>query len=178
MTLRQFIKANRIKQADAVLVKKEKLGLFDHFVIFLGYSEKSKEPMFIANYKYGVAIIPTHELLDFIRKYKPFAIRRFKGSQQERKYAIQRAIEDLKTGSRKAYHLIRNNCEHFANWVQKGVRESDQVKDAGKLTSIGGIGIAAAGFATKNKTLLVSGLILTILGTITTALGDENTDYE
>lgn len=39
----------------------------------------------------------------------------------------------------KDYHLIVNNCEHFATWCCTGIRSSDQVRGAGSLTAHGAI---------------------------------------
>ncbi len=173
MTLNRFIENNGIRQADAIIVKKEKLGLFDHYVIFLGYERETGEPKFIANYSDGVKILPTDQLFQFLKTYKPVSVKRFKGTSEEREYAIERALSDLKTKSRRTYHLIKNNCEHFANWVQKGVRESDQVKNFGKATAVGGLGITIAGVASKNKNMVMGGLVLTLLGGIVNALGED-----
>ena len=173
MNLRRFIEINRIRPADAIIVRKEKLGLFDHYVIFLGYENVSGEPKFIANYTDGVRILQVHVLFGFLQTYKPVSIRRFRGSEEERNYAIQRALSDLRTKSAGAYHLIKNNCEHFATWVQSGVRESQQVRDFGKATAIGGIGLAAIGIASKNDKMVFGGLLLTLLGGITTAMSDD-----
>jgi hypothetical protein len=173
MDIRQFIENNGIKQADVIIVKREKLGLFDHYVIFLGYERETGEPIFIANYSDGVKILPTFQLLQFLETYKPVSIRKFRGAEQERQYAIDRAIQDLETRSSYAYSLIKNNCEHFANWVQKGVRESDQVKDFGKATTVGGLGLTAVGLATKNNGLVLGGLLIAFLGGIANSLGKE-----
>lgn len=173
MTLNRFIENNGIRQADAIIVKKEKLGLFDHYVIFLGFDRQSGEPVFVANYSDGVRVLSIHILLQFLQTYKPVSIRRFNGTNEERAYAVKRAKSDLRTRSTQAYHLIKNNCEHFANYVQKGIRESGQVKDFGKATAVGGIGLTIAGAATKNQNLVMGGLVLTLLGGIVTALGEE-----
>lgn len=44
----------------------------------------------------------------------------------------QRALEKLGAGD---YHLVWNNCEHFANWCLTGQSESKQVKQAFKYSS-------------------------------------------
>jgi hypothetical protein len=173
MKLNRFIENNGIREADAIIVRKEKLGLFDHYVIFLGYDRRTGKPEFIANYRNGVEILPTNELYEFLRSYKPVSIRKFKGTEQQRQYAIQRAKQDLRMGSSIAYHLIKNNCEHFASWVQTGVRESKQVKDFGKGAAVGGLGLTIAGLASKDADLIFGGLLLTLLGGITNALGDD-----
>lgn len=173
MELNRFIKNNGIRQADAIIVRKEKLGLFDHYVIFLGYHPNTNEPTFIANYRDGVSILPRYELFAFLQSYKPVSIRRFHGTEQEREYAIQRAFSDLHTRGTRGYNLIKNNCEHFASWVQTGVRESKQVKEFGKATVVGGIGLTLAGMAAKNDNMVLGGLCLTLFGGITNALGED-----
>jgi hypothetical protein len=171
MTIEQLITNNGIRQADAVIVKKEKFGLFDHYVIFLGYI--NNEPKFIANYGTGVRIIQNLELFQFLQTYKPVSVRRFKGSDEQRGYAIQRALTELKTGGFKAYHLIKNNCEHFANQVQHGIRVSSQTQDFSNATAISGMGLAVLGAATKSKPLILGGLALTILGAIGSAMAND-----
>ena len=174
MNIEKFIENNGIRQADAIIVKREKLGLFDHYVIFLGYDENSFEPLFIANFENGVDILSTSKLREYLRMYKPISINRFTGSDNDREYAISRALIDLKTKSNRAYHLIKNNCEHFANWVQKGVRESNQVKSFGNASAIGGLGITAVGLASKNKGMIWGGLVLAALGGIVSSFGEND----
>lgn len=174
MNIEKFIENNGIRQADAIIVKREKLGLFDHYVIFLGYDENSSEPLFIANFENGVDILSTSKLREYLIMYKPISINRFTGSDNDRQYAIRRALIDLKTKSSRAYHLIKNNCEHFANWVQKGVRESDQVKSFGNASAISGLGITTVGLASKNKGMIWGGLILAALGGIVSSFGDQD----
>lgn len=174
MNLKKFIENNGIRQADAIIVKREKLGLFDHFVIFLGFDGNSYEPIFIANFGNGVDILSTSKLMEYLRMYKPISINRFIGSESDREYAVSRALSDLSDKSNNAYHLIKNNCEHFANWVQKGVRESDQVKSFGNATAIGGFGVAAVGLASENRNMVWGGLIVAALGGIVSSLAEND----
>ena len=174
MNFNNFIENNGIQQADAIIVKREKLGLFDHYVIFLGYNSETSEPVFIANFGKGVDTLTPSILLQYLKTYKPVSISRFMGSQIEREQAVRRALSDLKTKSDRAYHLIKNNCEHFANWVQKGVRESRQVKNAGRASIVGGASIAAIGLTSERKALVWTGAILTVLGGIVSLFSEQN----
>lgn len=175
MNINRFIENNGIKRADAIIVKRERLALFDHYVIFLGYDNTTYEPVFIANFENGVDILTTYKLLGYLKKYKPVSIRRFKGTEYERSYAIKRAFDDLRTKNRRTYNLIKNNCEHFAGWVQKGIRESEQVKEYGDTTAITGAGIAITGLLTKDRNMTIGGILLSLLGVYISSFRENNT---
>ncbi|MGI0530638.1 lecithin retinol acyltransferase family protein [Treponema socranskii] len=60
------------------------------------------------------------------------------------KETVMRALSAVGSGKGK-YHLIFNNCEHFANWCKYGKCESKQVKYVTTgLMCIAAIGISAA----------------------------------
>lgn len=63
-----------------------------------------------------------------------------------------------------------SNCEHFKNWVQKGIHESVQTKNAGKVGVAIGAGLALAG---KSDGAKLAGLALMLLGGLAWAFGDD-----
>ena len=133
--IQRFVRQNQLRPADAVIVKKRGLGILDHYVIYLG--EYKGTPQFIANYTKGVKIIPLRELQNFLSTYAPVKLNRFVGSEQQRKEAIRRAYQRL---DEDAYHLILNNCEHYARYVQEGNPRSNQVRNWG-LGALGGLAL-------------------------------------
>lgn len=174
MNIKNFIKVNGIQEADVIIVKREKFGIFDHFVVFLGYHHITYEPLFVANYGEHVDLISNRKLLDFLQTYTPTSIRRFKGNSIDRKYAIKRALNELNSPIKVGYNLIVNNCEHFANWVQKGIRESEQVENFSKGAVVAGLGLLAIGAGTEKKGLMWAGAITTLLGGIVMALESDD----
>ncbi|MCI0428595.1 MAG: lecithin retinol acyltransferase family protein [Nitrospiraceae bacterium] len=75
------------------------------------------------------------------------------------------------------YHLVFNNCEHFATWCKTGQHKSEQVKDA---TAVGGGAVGsgtavAAGIGTVSATGAAAGLsgpgIMSGLATVGGAVG-------
>jgi hypothetical protein len=170
MTVDQFITAYEVKPADAIVVKKENFGILDHYVIYLG-KDRHNEHKFIANYLDGIKFISVLELIKFLKTYVPVSINRFVGSELQRGAAVKRALSRL---NEKAYHLILNNCEHFANWVQKGLPTSKQVEDFGKILALIGGGIGISGLLSKNKGAALIGTLIASLGLIMIGLSVEN----
>jgi hypothetical protein len=169
MTIDQFIHVYNIKPADAIVVKKEKFGILDHYVIYLG-QDSYGEHKFIANYTKGIQFIEHCELVAFLQTYVPVRLNRFIGNEAQRIEAVRRALTRL---NERAYNLILNNCEHFANWVQKGLPKSEQVEDVGKALALTGAGVGLVGLAAKNERVATFGLLTAALGLITLRLSDQ-----
>ncbi len=132
--LKNFIYANGLQEADVIIAKKRGWAVFDHFIIYMGM--KSGQPYFIANdVNGGVKWFSESEVLVLIKDFEPVKIRKFKGNEQQRHRALGRAKQELG----KSYSLTEFNCEHLANYVQYGVRESVQVKNWGT-----GLAVAAS----------------------------------
>jgi len=168
MTIDQFIKAYNIKPADAIVVKKENFGILDHYVIYLG-KDSHNEHKFIANYTKGVQFIQNMELIAFLKTYVPVRLNRFTGNEFQRTAAVRRALSRL---NENAYNLILNNCEHFANWVQKGLHKSAQVEDIGKALTITGSGVGLIGLASEDEDVAIVGLLTAALGLLAIGLSD------
>lgn len=159
MTIQQFVIANDLKQADAIILKKKILGMVDHYALFLGY--RNNTPVFVANYRDGVKEVSTKELASILQTYQPEQIDRFPGSESERPLAVNRALSRI---GERAYNYIANNCEHFKNWVHHGENRSEQVKAAGNVS----IGLAAAAgvvaIGSKNQKFTIAALALLMIG--------------
>lgn len=148
MLVNQFIQYYQLKPGDVLKVKKI-VGFLDHYVVYLGFS--GYKHIFLANMiGRGVVSLNEAEIAHFSQKYRPTSIRRFKGSQWERHNAVVRAVKSMK---KQAYHLLTNNCEHFANDVQYGQPTS---KQAGKFGV--GLGVTGAIMALKSKNEVVQAL--------------------
>lgn len=169
MTIEQFITAYNVKPADAIVVKKEKFGILDHYVIYLGKDDLG-EHRFIANYTKGIQFIQPWELIAFLQSYVPVRLNRFIGNELQRVAAVRRALARL---NERAYNLILNNCEHFANWVQKGLPKSEQVEDAGKVLAVTGAGMGLIGLTSKNEDVAMVGLLTAALGLLAIGLSDQ-----
>lgn len=120
--VRQFIGDNNLQQGDAILAKKIGYRVLDHFIIYLGGNYTGH--WFMANsMKEGVRKYHEDEVIELINSFEPVSIRRFYGNRFERDAAIRRALSQ----EGQPYSLFGSNCEHFANYVQKGLKESPQV---------------------------------------------------
>jgi hypothetical protein len=156
MTLNQFVTLNGIKQADAIILRKKILGMVDHYALFLGY--RNSTPVFVANYRDGVKEVSPSEMSQLLEVYQPNQIEQFKGTELERKAAVNRALS--RVGER-AYNYISNNCEHFKQWVHTGEHRSDQVKTAAHISV--GLGAAVGVAALANKSAKGTGIALGLL---------------
>lgn len=137
--LNNFIYINGLQEADVLIAKKRGWEVFDHFIIYMG--NKFSQHLFIANdASGGVRWFSEQEVVELIKDFYLSKIRKFNGTYYERQLAIERAKGEVG----KSYSLTNFNCEHLANYVQYGIRESKQVESwkAG-LTIVGGFLLAA-----------------------------------
>lgn len=142
MSLDDFIYQYSIRPADVIILKHYKVGLLDHYVVYLGVDHASNH-IFVANYaNKGVKVLTNDEIHHFLQKYTIRRIQPFVGNDFQRNHAVQRALSRL---GEERYSYIFNNCEHFANWVQNGEHKSQQVDDAVKGLALGGLIGAFAG---------------------------------
>ena len=110
---------SQLYPADVIVAKKRNgLGrILNHYVVYVG------NETFIGNLQNGVKVLSESELSDLLVDYEPIRIKPFEGTSFQRNQAISRAYHKL--GQK--YSLLNFNCEHFANWVQKGRENSVQV---------------------------------------------------
>ena len=167
----QFVIQNDLQPADAIVLRKKFFGMFDHFVVFLGYHQTTDKPLFAANYDKGVQLVKEHETDHFLQTLEPERIERFTGTELDRKGAIRRALSEL---GNKSYNLIWNNCQHYASFVQFGKKYSHQVDAIGKTMIVGGAASALIGAATENKKALGWGLFFLALGALATSAANRN----
>lgn len=125
MNINAFITQNHIRPADVIVVKKA-AGILKHYVVYLGKDRFLRHTFIVNMSGRGIALIPEEEASVFLGKYQPTGISRFLGQEWERNQAVERAF----TYPRANYDLIVNNCEHFASFVQRGVKESKQADTA------------------------------------------------
>lgn len=149
MTIHQFITRYNLKPADAIVLRKKIFGMVDHYVIYIGVYEN--QHTFVANYTKGVKVIPNSELNQFLDVLVPTNIDRFPGHEAHRPNAVNRAISRI---NEKAYDYLENNCEHFKNWVHRGVHKSQQADNfkEGAVVALGTVavvGLLAAIFNQK-----------------------------
>lgn len=156
--LRDFIQHHALQPGDAIIVGEEGNGLFrqllDHYVIYLG------EYYFMANFRQGTKILTCPTIYGFLPSMTVRRIRRFTGNAYQRQKAVNRALQHK---DRKSYHLLANNCEHFANDVQFGQSYSDQVLIGGTMTTVVGLGLLSS----SNPFIKGIGALLTTIGGIT-----------
>jgi len=168
-----FVFTNDIYAADCIVVNKNwfPAAFIDHYVIYLGEGDDG-EHYFIANMaKRGVRLLTEQEVLTLMQKWnlKPSRIRSFEGTEVQRQEAIARALKLL---DKKEYTYLLNNCEHFANYVQKGKAFSQQTAIGSGLLTAVGVGMITS----KNKTVRNVGIAATAAGLATfliNAFNDE-----
>jgi hypothetical protein len=147
-----------LQPADVIVIKKLNFTLFDHYLVYLGGKT------FIAHTQKGICRMTIEELQQFTGDYAPVRMRKFIGTELQRRSALLRANECLQP----SYSLLFSNCEHFADYVQYGKRTSLQAAKAGiglivagsamigksknqVVQTIGGLSIAAGIFALLNE---------------------------
>tara|TARA_R110002096_G_scaffold116853_1_gene253215 strand:- start:2501 stop:2929 length:429 start_codon:yes stop_codon:yes gene_type:complete len=110
---------SQLYPADVIVAKKRNglSRILNHYVVYVG------NETFIGNLQDGVKVLSESELSDLLVDYEPVRIKPFEGTDFQRNQAINRAYHRL--GQK--YSLLNFNCEHFANWVQKGKENSVQV---------------------------------------------------
>lgn len=120
--VQKFIKESNLQPGDAIVAKKIGYRILDHFIVYVGKNYGCH--WFMANsMEDGVRQYTENEVLELIEAFEPVGIRKFHGNKYERELAVQRALSQ----EGQPYSLFGSNCEHFANYVQKGTKESPQV---------------------------------------------------
>lgn len=120
--VREFIRESNLQPGDAIVAKKIGYRVLDHFIVYLGNNFNNH--WFMANsMENGVRQYSEEEVIELLQLFEPISIKRFFGDEYERELAIQRALSQ----EGQPYSLFGSNCEHFANFVQKGNKESPQV---------------------------------------------------
>ena len=124
-----FAKQHNLRPGDVVVCPKSEWKIIAHYLIYIRKDPDGQE-VYAENNRYeGVRLIWGHQFAEENPTY--FRIRRFVGTETERREAIQRAYSLIGT----EYSLTSFNCEDYANFVQ--------YKRAVSHQSNLGIGIAA-----------------------------------
>lgn len=113
-----------LKPGDRIVVPKSGLRIVQHHALYLGRNYQGLDLIAENKIGFGVRLVAVGEFLKDVIEIT--RIERFKGTNYERKQAVQKALQ--KTGQ--PYHLINYNCQHFANEIQYGKVESDQATNA------------------------------------------------
>jgi len=122
-TMHQKIKQLQLLPADRIIVPKSGLRIVQHHAIYLGQNHQGQDLIAENKIGFGVRLITAE---DFFRDViEVTRIERFKSTNYERKLAVQKALS--KCGF--PYDLVNYNCQHFANEVQYGKVESEQVEN-------------------------------------------------
>lgn len=112
-----------LKPADRIVVPKSGLRIVQHHAIYLGQNHQGQHLIAENKIGFGVRLVTAE---DFFRDViEVTRIERFNGSNYERKVTVQKALQRLG----QPYQLIDYNCQHFANEVQHGKIESEQVEN-------------------------------------------------
>lgn len=171
----EFVKISRLNPGDAVIVKKRFLGLLKHYVIYLGRSSNGKH-LFIANMEPEVQILSQNQICEYLKYFDPKKIIPFKGSDEKRRLAIERAL----SYPQKYYHLLANNCEHFFNYIHKGRGYSSQTADLGYGLTISGILMIGNSLSSSQSKggngdiRLATGILLTGIGLYTVSVSKHD----
>lgn len=121
--MNKIIKQFGLLPGDRIIVPKSGLRIIQHHVLYLGQNHHGVD--LIAENKVGFGVRLLTADVFFKGVIEITRIKKFPGNNFQRKIAVQRALHKMG----KPYHLIDYNCQHFANEIQYGKIESDQVND-------------------------------------------------
>lgn len=109
--------------ADRIVVPKSGLRVVQHHAVYLGQNQKGQDLLAENKIGFGVRLITADEFFkDVIEVTR---IEKFTGDNYERKIVVRNALHRLG----QPYNLINYNCQHFANEVIEGKKESEQVNN-------------------------------------------------
>lgn len=117
-----------LSPGDRIIIPKSPLGLVQHHAIYDGDGH-------VYENKFGFGVVRTPLSVFFNNTLGVTEVRRFQGTDVQLRFALNRAKNLLG----RPYHLVRFNCEHFADYVQWGRSYSKQV--------VTGLSISAAALA-------------------------------
>ena len=124
MFMNNYIQHYDLTPGDEILVPKSNFNIIQHHALYLGFDENRTDWIIHNTAGVGVSLITADEFFSLCPHITE--IRRFSGTNQERKQLVQRAL--TKIG--KPYNLIDYNCQHFTSEVKTGKAVSKQVENA------------------------------------------------
>lgn len=116
-----YVKKLGLEPGDRIIVPKSGLRIVQHHAMYLGQNHQGIDLIAENKIGFGVRLVTADKF--FADVIEVTRIEKFRGNTYKRKLAIQRALQKLGH----PYHLINYNCQHFANEIQYGKVESDQV---------------------------------------------------
>jgi len=119
-----------LQPADRIVAPLFKTGLTKHHAIYLGVNDYGQKLIAENDFTEGVRIVTEEQV--FMEHPVIDRIERFRGNYFQRNRAVQTAQNLVGTH----YDLFLYNCEHYANQVQHGLIESNQVKNFWKALGI------------------------------------------
>lgn len=134
-----------LKIGDRIVVPKSAWEMVQHHAIFIGV--KNGRYQFIEN-KDGIGVRIVYAETFFIGVDKITRIARFIPKQgYQRNELVKYALSKLG----KSYHLLKYNCEHFANEVQNRVVKSKQADRGLGFALLGLVAVVIASSGSSNR---------------------------
>lgn len=119
--MNDIVRKYNLRPADRIIVPKSDFQIVQHHAIYLGQDKYDNHLIIENKIGFGVRVV---SIDDFFKNVSEITdIKKFKGSNYERKIAIERALKDYG----QPYDLISFNCEHFSHKVQHNVVKSFQL---------------------------------------------------
>jgi hypothetical protein len=125
-----FVQQLNLRPADRIVAPLFRTGLTKHHAIFLGVNDYGQRLIAENDATDGVRIVTVEQ---FFSEHPVIdRVERFQGNYIQRNQAVMTAQNLVGTH----YDLFLYNCEHYANEVQHGIVESNQVKNFWKALGI------------------------------------------
>lgn len=121
--MNKIIKQYSLLPGDRIVVPKSGLRMVQHHALYLGQNYQGVDLIAENKIGFGVRLISADDF--FKNVIEITKIEKFPGNNLQRKLAVQKALHKLG----QPYSLINYNCQHFANEIQHGKMESDQVNN-------------------------------------------------
>jgi hypothetical protein len=129
----------QLNPADRIVTPWLQTGLTKHHAIYLGFNDYGQELIAENDTHVGVSIVTAQQ---FAQEHPVVSrIEKFKGNYFQRNAAVRTAVRL----EGKLYDLFSYNCEHYANQVQHGRAESQQVRNFFLLAGLVAFGFILAG---------------------------------
>ena len=128
--MNNYIQYYNLKAGDEIIVSKSGLNIVQHHALYLGFDEQGTDWIIENAYGVGVRLVTAESFF----KVNPHIneIRRFSGTNQERRQLVERALKKIG----KPYNMIVYNCQHFTSEVKTGMKRSRQIENAMASTFI------------------------------------------